>query len=225
MAEIIQQPAVPVSNVAPVVATTPDLTPSQQFDIAVDTRDPRKAMEVATANIGTPVAVAAVKAADLMLKGEQAFQNMIAPIEKAGGVGTPQGNIAVAEKAKEVFKQRNQDYLYLLMQLGMAVSKQSWIQVMEKLKKHTSSYEELTTSISALGFFFLSENSLFLKVIVSLRPLPRPRPKLSLICCSVSCNVTANPCFIKDFCTKRITPPLSPFPWSFHIMPEFPLKK
>ncbi len=46
--------------------------------------------------------------------------------------------------AKEVFKQRNQDYLYLLMQLGMAVSKQSWIQVMEKLKKHTSSYEELT---------------------------------------------------------------------------------
>ena len=105
MAEIIQQPAVPVSNVAPVVATTPDLTPSQQFDIAVDTRDPRKAMEVATANIGTPVAVAAVKAADLMLKGEQAFQNMIAPIEKAGGVGTPQGNIAVAEKAKEVFKQ------------------------------------------------------------------------------------------------------------------------
>jgi hypothetical protein len=50
----------------------------------------------------------------------------------------------VVVSAKEVFKQRNQDYLYLLMQLGMAVSKQTWVQVMDKLKKHTSSYEELT---------------------------------------------------------------------------------
>lgn len=104
MAEIVQQPAVAASNVAPVV-TTPDLTPDQQFDLAVNTRSPQKAMEVAAANIGTPIAVASVKAADLMLKGEQAFQNMIGPIQKAGGLGTPEGNIAAAEKAKEVFKQ------------------------------------------------------------------------------------------------------------------------
>lgn len=103
MAEIVQQPVVAGSNVAPVVATEP--TPSQQFDVAVDSRDPRKAMEVAAANVGTPVAIAAVKAADLMLKGEQAFQNMVAPIEKAGGLGTPQGNIAAADQAQKYFKQ------------------------------------------------------------------------------------------------------------------------
>lgn len=91
-----------VPTVAPVVAE-PD--PSQQFDEAVDSRSPQKAMEVATRNIGTPVAIAAVKAADLMLKGEQAFKDMIAPVEKAGGIGTPQGNIAVAEQAKKYFQQ------------------------------------------------------------------------------------------------------------------------
>jgi hypothetical protein len=107
MAEIIQQPTAATSNVAPVVAATPEPTPSQQFDMAVDSRDPRKAMEVATINIGTPVAVAAVKAADLMLKGEQAFQNMIGPIEKAGGLQTNEGRLAAADKAKEYFKQED----------------------------------------------------------------------------------------------------------------------
>jgi hypothetical protein len=105
MAEIVQQQNPVATAPTPVVATTPDLTPSQQFDSAVDSRDPRKAMEVATANIGTPVAVAAVKAADLMLKGEQAFQSMIGPIEKAGGIQTPEGRVAAAEKAQEYFKQ------------------------------------------------------------------------------------------------------------------------
>lgn len=96
----VSQPA--VSVVAPVVA---EPNPSQQFDEAVNTRDPKKAMEVAARNIGTPVAVAAVKAADLMLKGEQAFKDMIGPVEKAGGLGTPEGNIAAANQAQKVFQQ------------------------------------------------------------------------------------------------------------------------
>jgi len=104
MTEIVQQPVVAGSNVAPVVAQAP-LNPSQQFDVAVDSRSPQKAMEVAAANIGTPVAVAAVKAADLMLKGEQAFQNMIGPIEKAGGLATPEGRVAAASQAQQYFKQ------------------------------------------------------------------------------------------------------------------------
>lgn len=95
MTEIVQQP---------IVGAT-ELTPSQQYDVAVDSRSPRKAMEVAAANVGTPVAIAAVKAADLMLKGEQAFQNMIGPIEKAGGLETPEGRIAASQKAQEYFKQ------------------------------------------------------------------------------------------------------------------------
>lgn len=107
--------AAPVSNVAPVVV---DKTPSQEYDDAVDSRSPQKAMQVAASNVGTPVAFAAVKAADLMLKGEQAFKDMSDPIDKAGGLGTPKGNIAASEKAKEYFTQEDPNirnaFVYLL---------------------------------------------------------------------------------------------------------------
>lgn len=93
----------PNTTVASVVA--PEPTPSQQFDVAIDSRDPRKAMEVATRNIGTPVAVAAVKAADLMLKGEEAFKAMTGPVDKAGGLGTPEGRVAAAQTAQKYFQQ------------------------------------------------------------------------------------------------------------------------
>lgn len=93
----------PTTTVTPVVA--PEPTPSQQFDVAVDSRDPRKAMEVASRNIGTPVAVAAVKAADLMLKGEEAFKAMTGPVDKAGGLGTPEGRVAAAQTAQKYFQQ------------------------------------------------------------------------------------------------------------------------
>ena len=99
MPEIVTQPQ---SFVTPVAA---DPTPSQQFDEAVDNRNPQKALEVAARNVGTPVAVAAVKAADLMLKGEAAFKSMVEPVEKAGGLGTPDGNIAAAKQAQKYFSQ------------------------------------------------------------------------------------------------------------------------
>lgn len=102
MVDLVTQPTQAQTTVTPVVV---EPTPSQQFDEAVDTRSPQKAMEVAARNIGTPVAVAAVKAADLMLKGEQAFKEMIGPIEQAGGVQTPEGRLAVAKQADKYFKQ------------------------------------------------------------------------------------------------------------------------
>ena len=101
MVDIVQQSPVQ-TTVAPV---TVEPNPSQQFDEAVNTRNPKAALEVAARNIGTPVAVAAVKAADLMLKGEQAFREMIAPVEKAGGIGTPEGNIAAAKQVEKYHKQ------------------------------------------------------------------------------------------------------------------------
>lgn len=94
-----------IPTAMPLAAPEPELTPSQKFDFAVDARDPKKAMQVASENIGTPVSIAAVKAADLMLKGEEAFKNMIGPVEKAGGLGTPEGNIAAAKQASQYFKQ------------------------------------------------------------------------------------------------------------------------
>lgn len=48
--------------------------------------------------------------------------------------------------ASKVFKSRNQDYLYLLVQLGMAVSKSTWVQVIAKLKDSTNTYESLTNA-------------------------------------------------------------------------------
>lgn len=102
MVDLVTQPTQAQTTVTPVVV---EPTPSQQFDEAVNTRSPQKAMEVAARNIGTPVAVAAVKAADLMLKGEQAFKEMVGPIEQAGGVQTQEGRLAVAKQAEKYFKQ------------------------------------------------------------------------------------------------------------------------
>lgn len=79
--------------------------PAQQFDAALSTLNPRQMMGVAAEHIDTPVGAAAVKAADLMVRGKQDFDRMVAPIEQAGGVGTPQGNIAAAKVAQTYFKQ------------------------------------------------------------------------------------------------------------------------
>jgi hypothetical protein len=102
---LVEQPPAVVNPVVTAPVVTEELTPSQQFDVAVTARDPRKAMEVATRNNGTPVAVAAVKAADLMLKGEEAFKSMISPVDKAGGLGTPEGNLAASKQAQKLFQQ------------------------------------------------------------------------------------------------------------------------
>lgn len=88
---------------------------SQQFDIAIESNDPRQMMVVASENIGNPVGEAAVKAADLMVKGQKSFREMVAPIEKAGGVGTPDGNIAAAKVAQSYFKQDDPKWGQALM--------------------------------------------------------------------------------------------------------------
>lgn len=88
---------------------------AQQFDFAIESNDPKQMMVVASENIGKPVGEAAVKAADLMIKGQKSFRDMVAPIEKAGGVGTPDGNIAAAKVAQTYFKQEDPKWGQALM--------------------------------------------------------------------------------------------------------------
>lgn len=99
MPEIMPQP-VQQPVVQPTVVET---TPAQDYDMA---NDAPSMLKVATKHIGTPVAVAAVKAADLFMKGDKVFQDMVSPVEKAGGIGTPSGNIAAAKQAS-YFKQED----------------------------------------------------------------------------------------------------------------------
>lgn len=84
---------------------TPEST--QQFDAALGTLDPKQMMMVAQQHMGTPVGAAALKATDLMIRGQQDFNKMIAPIEQAGGVGTPEGRVEIAKAAQTYFKQED----------------------------------------------------------------------------------------------------------------------
>ena len=96
----------PQAAVTPTVTpVTAQVTPSQQFNDAVNSRDPKQAMAVAAQHVGTPVGAAAVKAADLMLKGEKEFAAMTAPVDNAGGINTPAGRIAAAQQAQKYFQQ------------------------------------------------------------------------------------------------------------------------
>lgn len=81
----------PVSSVE---VSPPD--PSVQFDQAANSKDPNAMLDVAKNNPYHPVAIAATNAADLLRKGDKAFNDFIKPIEDAGGLDTLQGKQEVA---------------------------------------------------------------------------------------------------------------------------------
>lgn len=70
--------------------------PNAVADAAIENRDVQSLTQIAKDNIGTPASEVAMRLAQTIEKGASDFNKLIAPIEKAGGVGTPQGNIQVA---------------------------------------------------------------------------------------------------------------------------------
>ena len=80
-------------------------TPSQQFDTALDSGDPKQMINVAQQNPNTPVAVAAVKMADLFHFGNTTVSSMMQPIKDVGGLDTPEGRVVAADQAKKYFSQ------------------------------------------------------------------------------------------------------------------------
>jgi hypothetical protein len=68
-----------------------------QFDQARNSRDPVQAYDLSIKARGTPIGEAAAHTANLYAKGAEDFKKLNDPIEKAGGLGTPAGNIAAVK--------------------------------------------------------------------------------------------------------------------------------
>ena len=75
-------------------------SPSKQYDDALSTGSPQAMVEIAKANFGTPVGTAALSAAETLHAGNQKFEAMKEPIEKAGGPNTPEGHLAISKSMK-----------------------------------------------------------------------------------------------------------------------------
>ena len=89
----------PVAIAEPV--TKPN-NPDKDYKDGIDARDPIALVEVAKNTYGTPSSTAALRAADLIYKTSKEFDNFISPIEKAGGIATPEGRLAVTNTWKTV---------------------------------------------------------------------------------------------------------------------------
>lgn len=77
-----------------VVSVDAQTTPAEQFDQASATKDPVALLDVAKNNFNTPVGQAAFGLADHLYKTGKEFDNLVAPIAKAGGPNTPDGRLA-----------------------------------------------------------------------------------------------------------------------------------
>jgi hypothetical protein len=80
----------------PVVAQNPNAI----ADAAIENRDVQGLTQIAKDTIGTPASDVAIRLAQTIQKGTADFNKLVEPIEKAGGVGTPEGNIQVANVFK-----------------------------------------------------------------------------------------------------------------------------
>ena len=69
----------------------------QSFNNAISSRNTGQLLDIAKTNPNTPIADAAVSAVQHITNKAKEFASVIAPIDKAGGPGTPEGNLAVAD--------------------------------------------------------------------------------------------------------------------------------
>ena len=75
---------------------------SVKYNEGVVNRDPLALMDVAKEGYGTPISDAAINSADIIYKTGNEFNKLVTPIEKAGGVQTPEGRVAAADTWKTV---------------------------------------------------------------------------------------------------------------------------
>jgi len=73
-----------------------------QYELAVQARDPVAMMKVARETVGTPISNVAVENANKLQQSTQAFDNLTKPIEQAGGIQTPEGRLKAADSWKTV---------------------------------------------------------------------------------------------------------------------------
>lgn len=76
--------------------------PNLVADTAIENRDVQGLTQIAKDNIGTPASEVALRLAKTIQEGTAKFKEMVDPIEKAGGIGTPEGNLKVASTFQTV---------------------------------------------------------------------------------------------------------------------------
>lgn len=76
--------------------------PNAVADAAIENRDVQGLTQIAKDTIGTPASEVAIRLAQTIEKGAADFNKLVAPIEKAGGVGTPEGRVQVANTFQTV---------------------------------------------------------------------------------------------------------------------------
>jgi len=76
--------------------------PNQVADIAIANRDVGALTQIAKDNIGTPASDVALRLARTIEDNSKKFNQMVAPIEKAGGPATPDGRVQIANTFQTV---------------------------------------------------------------------------------------------------------------------------
>lgn len=97
------------SEVAPVVVQAPEPVAEKevdpivnQYELAVQARDPIAMMRIAEKTFGTPIADVAIENAKNIDRSNKVFDGLVKPIEEAGGINTPEGRIKMADTWKTV---------------------------------------------------------------------------------------------------------------------------
>jgi hypothetical protein len=91
--------AVPPAPVAPVmVDAAPEITPDKLYSDAARSGNPRKMLEFADTVKGTELHSAAMNAYNIMATNAKKFDDIIGPVEKKGGLQTPEGRLEFAKK-------------------------------------------------------------------------------------------------------------------------------
>ena len=108
MAEVMQPPAsmgVPPVNpqAAPpvdIIQTSPN--PNAVADDAIDRRDTGALTQIAKDNVGTPASDLAMRMVKTIDTSQKKFNELVSPIDKAGGAGTQDGRVKIAQTFQTV---------------------------------------------------------------------------------------------------------------------------
>lgn len=95
-------PTVSAPTAAPVAQVVVQPSPTQREDDALANRDVKQLTNIAKDNIGTPAAEVALGAARGIQDRAAKFNELVNPIDKAGGTRTPEGRVEIAKQFQTI---------------------------------------------------------------------------------------------------------------------------
>lgn len=103
VAPVVSDPTNPVAVINPDQAAQDNaINQKQTYDAAVDSRDTKQLAGLYQMDPKSSVGQAALDAVNHINKTSNQFQSLVDPVEKAGGPGTPAGNIVAAKQFETV---------------------------------------------------------------------------------------------------------------------------